>query len=82
MERCGVQKIPTGPTHVTRHPLQPRADRWTRLGQVPVIAWLTGLSGAGKSTLAAEPDRMLVAAGPHSPRTGPRTSGAPPRWRG
>jgi adenylylsulfate kinase len=66
VERCGVQKIPTGPTHVTWHPLQPRADRWARLGQVPVIAWLTGLSGAGKSTLAAEADRMLVAAGRHS----------------
>ncbi|MGH1573084.1 adenylyl-sulfate kinase [Methylobacterium sp. P31] len=65
---CVLQKIPTGvtPTHVTWHPLQPQAERWARLGQVPVIAWLTGLSGAGKSTLAAEADRMLVAAGRHS----------------
>ena len=58
-----VQKIPTG---VTWHRLQPREQRWARLGQVPVIAWLTGLSGAGKSTLAAEADRTLVAAGRHS----------------
>jgi adenylylsulfate kinase len=62
------QKIPTdlprGP--VTWHPLQAREDRWARLGQMPVIAWLTGLSGAGKSTLAAAADRTLVAGGRHS----------------
>lgn len=48
------------------HQLQPREHRWARLGQVPVIAWLTGLSGAGKSTLAAAADRTLVASGRHS----------------
>jgi adenylylsulfate kinase len=58
-----VPKIPTG---VTWHSLQPRAERWVRLGQRPVIAWLTGLSGAGKSTLAVAADRTLVAKGRHS----------------
>ncbi|WP_409566314.1 adenylyl-sulfate kinase [Methylobacterium sp. J-070] len=58
-----VRKIPA---NVTRHDLQPREQRWNRLGQVPVIAWLTGLSGAGKSTLAGAADRALVAAGRHS----------------
>ena len=56
--------LPPGP--VSWHPLQAREARWARLGQVPVIAWLTGLSGAGKSTLAAETDRTLVAGGRHS----------------
>jgi adenylylsulfate kinase len=62
------QKIPTElpPGPVTWHPLQAREARWARLGQMPVIAWLTGLSGAGKSTLAAEADRTLVACGRHS----------------
>ena len=62
------QKIPTDlpPGPVTWHPLQAREARWARLGQVPVIAWLTGLSGAGKSTLAAAADRTLVAGGRHS----------------
>ncbi|MBE7248681.1 MAG: adenylyl-sulfate kinase [Actinomycetospora chiangmaiensis] len=54
------------PTGVTWHSLQPRAERWVRLGQRPVIAWLTGLSGAGKSTLAVAADRTLVAKGRHS----------------
>jgi adenylylsulfate kinase len=64
---CALQKIPTGatPAHVTWHSLQPREERWARLGQVPVIAWLTGLSGAGKSTLAVAADRTLVADGRH-----------------
>jgi adenylylsulfate kinase len=65
---CVLQKIPTGlaPSHVTWHALQNREGRWARLGQMPVIAWLTGLSGAGKSTLAAAADRSLVAGGRHS----------------
>ncbi|QGY05066.1 adenylyl-sulfate kinase [Methylobacterium mesophilicum SR1.6/6] len=58
-----VPKIPTG---VTWHSLQPREERWVRLGQRPVIAWLTGLSGAGKSTIAVAADRTLVANGRHS----------------
>jgi adenylyl-sulfate kinase len=68
VDMCVSQKIPTGApsSRVTWHPLQPREERWARLGQVPVIAWLTGLSGAGKSTLAAAADRTLVAAGRHS----------------
>jgi adenylylsulfate kinase len=67
-DRCAVPKIPTGapPGDVTWHALQPSEARWARLGQVPVIAWLTGLSGAGKSTLAAAVDRTLVARGRHS----------------
>ncbi len=60
---CLLQKIPTD---VTWHQLQPREHRWARLGQVPVIAWLTGLSGAGKSTLAAAADRTLLGCGRHS----------------
>src|SRR5204862_413921 len=72
VDMCVPQTIPqtvsTGlpPGPVTWHPLQAREARWARLGQVPVIAWLTGLSGAGKSTLAAEADRTLVAGGRHS----------------
>ena len=68
-----VQNIPTGApssrvpsSPITWHRLQPREERWARLGQGPVIAWLTGLSGAGKSTLAVAADRTLVAAGRHS----------------
>lgn len=72
VDMCVPQTIPqtvsTGlpPGPVSWHPLQAREARWARLGQVPVIAWLTGLSGAGKSTLAAEADRTLVAGGRHS----------------
>lgn len=42
---------------------QPREKRWGRLGQRPVIAWLTGLSGAGKSTIADAADRGVTEAG-------------------
>ena len=71
MPRAGspsFEEIPAGisPSRASWHRLQPREARWARLGQVPVIAWLTGLSGAGKSTLAAAADRTLVAAGRHS----------------
>jgi adenylylsulfate kinase len=64
-QATGGDALPTIPAGVTWHGLQPRAERWRRLGQEPVIAWLTGLSGAGKSTLAAAADRTLVAAGRH-----------------
>ncbi|ACK85549.1 adenylyl-sulfate kinase [Methylorubrum extorquens] len=50
-------------TNLTPHPLQPRELRWARMGQRPVIAWLTGLSGAGKSTVANAVDRALTEAG-------------------
>ncbi|OHV16409.1 adenylyl-sulfate kinase [Methylorubrum extorquens] len=47
-------------TDVFRQPFQPRERRWTRMGQRPAIAWLTGLSGAGKSTIADATDRALT----------------------
>ncbi|KQP61312.1 adenylyl-sulfate kinase [Methylobacterium sp. Leaf399] len=46
--------------------LQPRENRWSGLGQRPVIAWFTGLSGAGKSTIANAADRALTVAGRHT----------------
>ncbi|WP_438346660.1 adenylyl-sulfate kinase [Methylorubrum populi] len=49
--------------NLTPQPLQPRELRWARMGQRPVIAWLTGLSGAGKSTVANAVDRALTEAG-------------------
>ncbi|WP_246693861.1 adenylyl-sulfate kinase [Methylobacterium sp. WL18] len=48
---------------MTWHALQPRELRWRRLGQRPVIAWLTGLSGSGKSSIANAVDRKLTQAG-------------------
>ncbi len=48
---------------MTPQPLQPREVRWERMGQRPVIAWLTGLSGAGKSSVANAVDRALTEAG-------------------
>lgn len=50
-------------TNLTPQPLQPREVRWERMGQRPVIAWLTGLSGAGKSSVANAVDRALTEAG-------------------
>lgn len=49
--------------NVTWQPLQPREQRWLRMGQRPAIAWLTGLSGAGKSSIANVTDRALMEAG-------------------
>ncbi|MGE7157138.1 adenylyl-sulfate kinase [Methylorubrum rhodesianum] len=49
--------------NLTSQPLQSRERRWARMGQRPVIAWLTGLSGAGKSTVANAVDRALTEAG-------------------
>ena len=49
--------------NVTWQPLQPREQRWMRMGQRPAIAWLTGLSGAGKSTIANVTDGALTEAG-------------------
>ncbi|WP_431311113.1 adenylyl-sulfate kinase [Methylobacterium nigriterrae] len=51
---------------LTPHVLQPRENRWARLGQRPAIAWFTGLSGAGKSSIASAVDRALTARGRHS----------------
>ena len=48
--------------NLTLQPLQPRELRWARMGQRPVIAWLTGLSGAGKSSVANAVDRALTEA--------------------
>lgn len=50
-------------TNLTPQSLQPRELRWARMGQRPVIAWLTGFSGAGKSTVANAVDRALTEAG-------------------
>ncbi|WP_244536955.1 adenylyl-sulfate kinase [Methylobacterium brachiatum] len=36
------------------------------MGQLPAIAWLTGLSGAGKSTIADAVDRALTESGRHT----------------
>ncbi len=54
-------------TNVHWHPTDvTRADRATRLGQRPRVAWLTGLSGAGKSTIANLVERRLHALGRHA----------------
>lgn len=55
--------IPPAVRNLTWQSLQPREERWRRLGQRPVIAWLTGLSGAGKSSIANAADRALTLAG-------------------
>jgi adenylylsulfate kinase len=44
---------------------EPREARWTRLGQQPVIAWLTGLSGSGKTSISDAVDRALAEQGRH-----------------
>lgn len=51
--------------NVTWQPYEPREARWERLGQRPVIAWLTGLPGAGKTSIADMVDRTLAAQGRH-----------------
>lgn len=48
--------------HLTWQSFEPRS---ARLGQRPVIAWLTGLPGAGKTSIAAAADRALGARGRH-----------------
>lgn len=43
-----------------------KAARASRMGQRPLVIWLTGLSGAGKSTLARALDAALHNAGRHA----------------
>lgn len=52
--------------NVTWQDYPPREARWSRLGQRPVIAWLTGLPGAGKTSVAKAADHALCAQGRHT----------------
>lgn len=49
----------------TWYPLEPSEVHWRRLGQRPVIAWLTGLSSADKSSSANAAIQKLPANGRH-----------------